>query len=100
MSAPDRSEVRAGSSASRRRLRLWLLGAIGVLYVVSVPWYRSPDAPLRLWLGLPDWVAVALVCYVLTALLNSAAWLLTDVHDGDEVVRHGADRSPREGHES
>ena len=30
---------------------------IGLLYVISVPWYRETGAPLRIWLGLPDWVA-------------------------------------------
>ena len=30
-------------------------------------------------LGLPDWVAVAIGCYAAVAVLNSIAWLLTDV---------------------
>ena len=51
------------------------------LYVLSIPWYRSAGAEAELWLGLPDWVAVALLCYVGAALLNSLAWLLTDVRD-------------------
>ena len=64
-----------------RRLRTALLLAIGVLYVVSIPWYRTPgDAP-ELWLGLPGWVTVALGCYGAAALLNAAAWLLTRVED-------------------
>jgi hypothetical protein len=96
MSAPDPSVPLAGSARTRRRSRAWLLATIGVLFVVSVPWYRSADAPLRLWLGLPDWVAVALVCYVLTALLNSAAWLLTDVNDGDDAIGQGAEEGARE----
>ena len=33
--------------------------------------------------GLPDWVAVAIGCYVAVALLNSVAWLLTDVPEAD-----------------
>ena len=37
-----------------------------------------------MWLGLPDWVAVALLCYAAVAVLNSLAWLLTDVPDRDE----------------
>ncbi len=32
-------------------------------------------------LGMPDWVAVAIGCYVLAAVLNAVAWLLTDVED-------------------
>ena len=65
-------------------LRRWLLATIALLYVISIPWYRTPgEAPER-WLGLPDWVAVALLCYVAVALLNAGAWLLTDVPDRDE----------------
>jgi len=63
----------------RSRVRAVLLLAIGALYVLSVPWYRdSADEPGML-LGLPDWVAVALGCYVAVAVLNSLAWLLTDM---------------------
>jgi multidrug efflux pump subunit AcrB len=87
MPAPDSFDPSGGAASSdvsrRRRQRLALLATIVVLYVISVPWYRSVDAPLSIWFGLPDWVAVALGCYVLTAALNSIAWALTDVHDGD-----------------
>jgi len=59
----------------RRRVRLYLrlclLLVIGVLYVVSVPWYRASSAEPTLWLGLPDWVAVA--------VLNALAWWMTDI---------------------
>lgn len=72
-----------GKSANRRRLRIGLLLLVVVLYVISVPWYRSSDAPLELWLGLPDWVAVALLCYVGAAFLNSWAWWITDLSDDD-----------------
>ena len=61
--------------------RTWLLLAIGVLYVASVPWYRETGAPVSYVWGLPDWVAVALACYVVVAVLNSLAWLLTDMSD-------------------
>jgi hypothetical protein len=70
-----------GSRPARGGLRRLLLGAIGVLYVVSVPWYRESGAEPEIWLGLPDWVAVALGCYVAVAILNSIAWLLTEVED-------------------
>ena len=56
--------------------RVCLVG-IGLLYVASVPWYRESDVPMRVWLGLPDWVAVALLCYVGVASLNALAWLWT-----------------------
>ncbi len=72
------------SHVSRRRLRLTLLALIAFLYVLSVPWYRESGATPELWLGLPDWVVVALVCYVCVAILNSAAWLLTELRDPDE----------------
>jgi hypothetical protein len=68
-----------------RRARLLCLVAIAVLYVASVPWYRDPDAPLQIWLGLPDWVAVALLCYVGVAVLNAVAWRWTEVHDDPEL---------------
>ena len=70
--------------AVRRRLRRVLLVSVGALYVASIPWYREPGAAPRLWLGLPDWVTVALGCYVGVAVLNAIAWALTDVPDGVE----------------
>lgn len=57
---------------------------IGLLFAASIPWYRGEAPPGRL-LGLPDWVAVALLCYTLAAVLNSVAWLLTDVPDSIEA---------------
>jgi len=65
-------------AALRRRV---LLGAIAALFVVSIPWYRESGAEPALWLGLPDWVAVALVCYVGVALLNAWAWLADGIDD-------------------
>jgi hypothetical protein len=72
--------MRTGPSA-RARLRIGLLTAIALLYALSIPWYRPRGAESAIWLGVPDWVAVALVCYVAAAVLNSLAWLLTDVRD-------------------
>ncbi len=70
-----------------RLLRRVCLGLIVLLYVVSVPWYRDGDAPLRLWLGLPDWVALALLCYVAVAVLNAVAWLATAIPEDPEDPR-------------
>jgi len=70
----------------RRRLRFALLAVIALLYLASVPWYRTADAPLRMIFGLPDWVAVALACYIGVAVLNAIAWLLTDIPDVLEEV--------------
>ena len=66
------------------RLRRSLLVAVAVLYAVSVPWYRTPGAEPEIWLGLPDWAAVAVGCYAGVALLNAVAWLLSDVRDAPD----------------
>jgi len=71
--------VKSGGSA--RALRRLLLVLVGVLYALSIPWYRRGGDPAELWLGLPDWVTVALLCYAGAALLNALAWLLTEVPD-------------------
>jgi hypothetical protein len=62
-------------------IRLVCMLVIGLLYVASVPWYRDADAPLRLWFGLPDWVAVAVLCYVGVAVVNAIAWSVVEVPD-------------------
>jgi len=62
-------------------VRKLLLGVIALLYVASIPWYRETGAPTPLWLGLPDWVTVAVLCYVAVAVLNALAWLGTDIPD-------------------
>ena len=77
--------MKAGGRRASGRLRLWLLAVIGLLFIFSVPWYRSESDELRLIFGLPDWVAVALGCYALAACLNSIAWLFTDIDDEAEV---------------
>ena len=69
----------------KARIRAVLLVAIGLLYALSVPWYREAGQAPALWWGLPDWVAVALGCYAAAAVLNALAWLLTDVRDGDDA---------------
>lgn len=63
------------------RVRASLLAAIAVLFGLSVPWYRPDDQPLELFLGLPDWAAVALLCYAAAAVLNAVAWLRTPIVD-------------------
>jgi len=64
-----------------RRFRLLLIALIGVFYLISIPWYREAGEAPAIWLGLPDWVAVALGCYLAAAALNAVAWLITDVPD-------------------
>lgn len=68
----------------RVQIRRGLLVVIGALYVVSIPWYREAGSMPGVVLGLPDWVTVALGCYVGVAVLNAIAWALTDVPDGVE----------------
>ena len=66
---------------SPRTLRRLCLAVIALLYVASVPWYRTSGEAPAIWLGLPDWVAVSVLCYVGVAIVNSLAWLNTDVAD-------------------
>ena len=79
----------------RERLRRWLLAAIALLYALSIPWYRTTGAEPALILGLPDWVSVALGCYLGVALLNALAWLLTDVPEGEPEGEPPAAGEPR-----
>jgi hypothetical protein len=79
----------------RARLRIWLLAAIAALVLFSVPWYRETGASVGLIWGLPDWVAVALGCYVGVAILNSVAWLLTDMPEDAAPAESRGD--PRKG---
>ena len=65
----------------RGRLRAALLAAIGVLYLVSIPWYREGGSETGLLWGLPSWVTVAIGCYLLAACANALAWWLTDIPD-------------------
>ena len=80
MGRPRRTDS-SGRNRRRRRLQHVLLLAMAPLYALSIPWYRSSDEPLRLVAGLPDWVAVATVCYALIAVLNAVAWMLSDFED-------------------
>jgi len=74
----------------RARLRWVLLGAMGLLFLLSIPWYRSSlPAEGGIWLGLPDWVSTALLCYVGVALLNALAWLWTEILDPPRAEETG-----------
>ena len=88
--------MEAGVVRRRRRLRLFLLGLVFLLFVFSVPWYRGDSEGLHLILGLPNWVAVALGCYGLAALLNSVAWLWTDIDDEAAIEFPLAERDAEE----
>lgn len=67
--------------SGRRRIHVACMIIIALLYVISVPWYRDVDQPLQIWFGLPDWVAVALLCYVGVAIVNGVAWSVAEVSD-------------------
>ena len=87
------------STRGRSRFRTALLVVIGLLYVVSIPWYRESGAESAIVVGFPDWVAVSIGCYFAIAVLNSIAWLLTDVSDPDppglsEAPEPGGARQP------
>jgi hypothetical protein len=62
-------------------VRRLLLALIAILYLLSIPWYRTTGEVPGILFGLPDWVAVALGCYAAAALLNAIAWWITDVRD-------------------
>ena len=69
---------------TRARTRSLLLVAIALLYVFSIPWYRESGASPEIWWGLPDWVTVAVLCYVAAAVCNACAWLLTDMPEEED----------------
>jgi len=75
-------------------MRRLLLAGVGLAYAISIPWYRTPGSEPEIWLGLPDWVAVALACYVAAALLNAGAWLLTEVPDPPDEAERDEEREP------
>jgi hypothetical protein len=81
---PQKAAAEAGATHDPPRWTRWLrralLCGVGLLYAASIPWYRG-DAPPTMLFGLPDWVAVAILCYAAAALLNSVAWLLTDIRE-------------------
>ena len=74
----------AGAPNGRRRLRNLLLAVIALLFTLSVPWYRDTGDAVEIVFGLPDWVAVALGCYIAVAFCNALAWLLAEVSDDRE----------------
>jgi len=81
MDAIDVKARSATAERSRQRLRRGLLAGIGLLYLLSVPWYWTADASPQLWFGLPSWVAVAVGCYFAAACLNAIAWWIAPLSD-------------------
>jgi hypothetical protein len=85
MDPSTQSRAQSTASIRRRRLRVASLVGVGIVYLVSIPWYRESGGALQLIAGLPDWVSVAFGSYCLAAVLNCFAWLLTDVDDTRDV---------------
>lgn len=81
---------------SRRGIRKAALFGMAALYIASVPWYwpGQDETALRVWWGLPDWVAVALGCYVGVAVLNAIAWWMTEMPEESEPGAEGPDTEP------
>ncbi|WP_252178241.1 hypothetical protein [Endozoicomonas sp. 4G] len=48
------------------------------LLILSVPWYRTPGATPKIYLGMPDWVVLALSCYILVIFINLLLWVSRD----------------------
>ena len=71
------------------QIRKLLFVAIAALYVVSVPWYRTPGSAPALWFGFPDWAVLALLCYALIAVLTAVSWWLTDIVDDGDAAAAG-----------
>ena len=73
-----RAVPRGQGSASQRdapeplepRSRLWIWVVYLCLFAVAVPWYQPAGGPVRLWLGLPHWVVVALAAYLAVAVFT------------------------------
>ncbi len=59
-----------------------LAAAFVALYALSIPWYRAPGAVPAIWLGLPDWVIVAMAAHVAVAGLCAWTWLSRDRGEG------------------
>ncbi len=78
---PSSRDAQLLSRPMRVTLRRILLTSVVGLHALAIPWYRDAAAEPRFWLGLPDWVAVAVGCYAAAATLNAVAWLLTDLED-------------------
>lgn len=97
---PGGSNASAPGAPGGVRARRWLLAGVAMLYVFSVPWYREPDPDPPLWLGLPSWVTVALLCYAGASVLNAFAWFWTPIVDDAQVAfgpakgDSGAEESP------
>ncbi|KEI72379.1 hypothetical protein [Endozoicomonas elysicola] len=60
----------------KKIIRVTLTCSLPILLAISVPWYREKEDNriYSLFEGLPDWVAVALICYALIPLINIFIW--------------------------
>ncbi len=94
--AADPHATTGAMHGRRSTLRTFLLVAIGLLYLASIPWYWAAAAAPPLWFGLPSWVTVAVGCYFAAACLNAVAWWVTPISDSIEGSPEG-DHTPDDG---
>ena len=52
----------------------WVWAIIGLLFVLSVPWYLPSETPVALWVGLPYWVVISLSISFAIAIFT--AWVV------------------------
>ena len=100
MSRHDERVARATTASmqereSKGRLRVLLFGAIGLLFLLSIPWYREANAAPPLLFGLPSWVAVAIGCYLGAACLNAIAWWIVPLSDHLPAAAEAGDDAAR-----
>ena len=53
----------------------WVWIVIGLLFVLSVPWYLPSASSVTLWFGLPYWVIISLTSSCAIAIFT--AWVVT-----------------------
>ena len=69
------------------RIRPLLLSLLPILILISVPWYRDTNSEPRFSLqaGIPDWVTVAIVCYLLHAIISACIWVFFPPADNSTI---------------
>ncbi len=60
----------------KKIFRATLICLLPLTLIISVPWYNNNTDIMQhsSFTGLPDWVAVALLCYTLVPLINILIW--------------------------
>ena len=63
-----------------RRQRTLFAGML-VLLGIGLPWYRDGGSAPAIWWGVPDWFAIAALCWLGIAALNALAWRRSEWSD-------------------